>query len=160
MAPQDPKVSPSAPSLSIPLRRGDLVLACRIGAVDYAIARFVDYDFGLCERKSGELDVKIKINKTLQLDCECLAVPAGVLRQFVVGDHVGASLDLRKVREAQHRDLRETKQLRRGNTTMARNNLAVVGRQHRIHEAEALDRRSNLLDLCLAVASRIARIGF
>jgi hypothetical protein len=43
---------------------------------------------------------------------------------------------------------------------MARNNLAVVGRQHRIHEAAALDRRSNLLDLCLVVASRIARIGF
>jgi Resolvase, N terminal domain len=36
------------------------------------------------------------------LEDEYLAVSAGVLRQFVVGDHVGASLDLRKVREAQH----------------------------------------------------------
>ncbi len=160
MAPHDPKVSRSAHSGSITPIQRNFVLGCRIGAVDCAIARFVDYDFGLGERKSGELDVKFEINKILQLDCEYLAVPAGVLRQFVVGDHVGASLDLRKVREAQHGDLRETKQLRRGNTTMARNNLAVVGRQHRIHEAEALDRRSNLLDLCLAVASRIARIGF
>jgi hypothetical protein len=32
-----------------------------------------------------------------------------------------------------------TKQLRRGNPTRARNYLAVVGRQHRIHEVEALD---------------------
>jgi hypothetical protein len=63
----------------------------------------------------------------------------------------------KSIRQATHNRL--TKQLRRGNTTMARNNLAVVGRQHRIHEAEALDRRSNLLDLRLAVASRIARIG-
>src|ERR1700730_7606533 len=125
MAPQDPKVSPSAPSLSIPLIRGDLVLACRIGAVDCAISRFVDYDFGLGERKSGELDVKIEINKTLQLDCEYIAGPAGGLRQFVAGDHVDASLDLRKVREAQHRDLRDTNYFRRGKTTMARNNLAV-----------------------------------
>src|SRR5580704_469500 len=100
------------------------------------------------------------LNKTILLDCEYLAVPAGVERELVVGDNVGTSLDLRKVREAQHGGLRETKQLRRGNTTMTRNNLAVVRRQHRIHEAEALDRRSNLLDLCLAVAARIARIGF
>src|ERR1700730_9513401 len=47
MAPQDPKVSRSAHSRSITLIRRDLVLGCRIGAVDRAIARFVDYDFGL-----------------------------------------------------------------------------------------------------------------
>jgi hypothetical protein len=46
--------------------------------------------------------------------------PSRVLRELVVGDHVGALLDRRKVREAQHRDLLETKQLRRSNTTMAR----------------------------------------
>jgi hypothetical protein len=39
---------------------------------------------------------------------------------------------------------------------MARNNLAVVGRQHRIHEAEALDRRSNLL-ICALVWQRALR---
>jgi hypothetical protein len=56
---------------------------------------------------------------TLQLGCEYLAVPAWVLRELIVGDHVGALLDRRKVREAQHRDLLETKQLRRSNTIMA-----------------------------------------
>ena len=57
---------------------------------------------------------------TLQLGCEYLAVPAWVLRDLVVGDHVGELLGRRTVREAQHRDLLETKQLRRSNTTMAR----------------------------------------
>jgi hypothetical protein len=58
-------------------------------------------------------------------------------------------------REAQHRDVRLTKQLRRGNPTRARNYLAVVGRQHRIHEAEALDLlagSSGILGDALAVA--------
>src|ERR1700732_2482209 len=109
MAPQDPKVSRSAHCRSIIPMRRDLVLRCRIGAVDCAIARFVDYDFGLGERKSGELDVKIEINKTLQLDCEYLAVPAGVLRQFVVGKNVGTPLGIAQMRQTQDGDALDLK---------------------------------------------------
>src|ERR1700724_4370577 len=42
---------------------------------------------------------------------------------------------------------------------MAGDDLAVVGNQHRIAETEALDRRCDLLDLSLAMTSRVSRIG-
>ena len=94
MATQDPKVSWSVHSQPITFICRDPICGCRIGTVDSAIACFVQDDFGLCLRKSGELDVKIELDKTLQFNCKYLAVPAGVLRQFVVGKNVGPPLGI------------------------------------------------------------------
>jgi hypothetical protein len=46
-----------------------------------------------------------------------------------------------------------------GNASMARDDLAVVGNQHRIVETEALDRRRDLLDLSPAMMPRVSRVG-
>jgi hypothetical protein len=43
---------------------------------------------------------------------------------------------------------------------MARNNLAVVGRQHRIDEAEALDRRAICLIRALLWRRALLGVGF
>jgi hypothetical protein len=55
-----------------------LILGRRIGALNGALAGFVEDDFGLGERKSRRLDVEVEINETLQLDRERLAVLAGI----------------------------------------------------------------------------------
>src|SRR6516162_7482556 len=42
---------------------------------------------------------------------------------------------------------------------MPGDDLIVIGNQHRIAETEALDRRSDLLDLSLAMTPRVTRVG-
>jgi hypothetical protein len=65
---EDPKVSRPAHSRSVTLTGRDPVFGGR------AFARFVEDDFGLGKRKSGECDVKIEVDKTLKLVGEHRAV--------------------------------------------------------------------------------------
>ena len=53
----------------------------------------------------------------------------------------------------------DTEKLRGGDASMAGDDLAVVGDQHRIAETKALDRRRDLLNLSLAMSARVSRIG-
>ena len=42
----------------------------------------------------GQLNIKVEIDQTLQLDSQYLAVPAGIKRKLVIRDHIGSSLSL------------------------------------------------------------------
>ena len=73
----------------------------------------------------------------LQLDGEDLAVPAGVQRQLVVGDHVGPALRGVEVGQAQRRHLLQPQQLGGLDPAVAGDDLVLVADQHRVGEAEA-----------------------
>jgi hypothetical protein len=47
--------------------------------------------------KAGELDVELNVNEGLELDRQDIAIPAGVLRKLVIGDHIGPALRLGQV---------------------------------------------------------------
>src|SRR5262249_12767533 len=65
MPPEGPKVSRSAHRGSVTLIDRDRVLSCGVGAIERALSGFVEHNLGLGERKSGDLDVEIKIDETL-----------------------------------------------------------------------------------------------
>src|SRR5438105_3899133 len=70
-----------------------------------------------------------------------------------------APLRLAEVRQARGWNSLDPEKLRCGDASMPSDDLAVVGNQHRIVETKALDRRRDLLDLSLAMTSRVSRIG-
>ena len=85
-------------------------------------------------------------------------VPAGVEREFVVGDHIGVSLGFREMREAHRWHGLDAEKLRGADATMSRHDLAIAGNEHRIGKAKAFDRRRDLLDLSFTMTSRVTRI--
>ena len=97
--------------------------------------------------------------KRLQLDRQDLAVPAGVERELVVGQHIGASLLGAEMRQPQRRHGRNAEFLGCHHPAVAGDDLALVADQHRVGEAEALDAVGDLTDLLPRMAPRIARIG-
>ena len=62
-----------------------------------ALLHVLDQDVDLSQGETGELDVKLDIDESLQLDCEYFPIPAGILRKLVVGDDIGTSLALGEV---------------------------------------------------------------
>ena len=66
-------------------------------------------DFG--EGEAGEFDVELHLNEGLEFDRQDIAIPAGVLRKLVVGDHIGAALGLGEVGQPERRDALDAKEL-------------------------------------------------
>ena len=59
----------------------------------------VEHEVDLGEAEAGQLDIELEVDQRLQLDREDLLVPAGVERQLVVGEHIGAALGVGEVRQ-------------------------------------------------------------
>ena len=85
------------------------------------------------------LEIKIEVDERLQLDRQDLAVPAGVLRELVVGQDVGALVGFAEMREPHSWHHRHPDQLCGFGAAMSRNDLLVVIDQDRIVEPEPLD---------------------
>src|SRR5690349_24026066 len=67
-------------------------------------------------------------------------IPAGVDRQLVVGEHIGAALHRREVRQDDARHLVEAEQMRGEHPAVAGDNAVLFVDQHRVGEAKFADR--------------------
>src|SRR5436309_15609650 len=87
---------------------------------------------------------------------EHLEIPAGVERQLVVGEHIGAALRRREVRQDDARHLVEAEQMRSEHPAVAGNNAVLFVNQHRVGEAKFAHRGCELRDVLVAVSARVS----
>src|SRR6202043_194641 len=109
--------------------------------------------------KAGEAEVKPRFAQLANFEREHLEIPAGVERQLVVGEHIGAALRRREVRQDDARHLVEAEQMRGEYPAVAGDNAVLFVDQHRVGEAKFADRRGDLRDLLVAVRARVSGVG-
>lgn len=138
----------------------DLVLGFRLGwTVRCALARFVDHDVDLGRRETRDLDVEIKGDEALKLDCQQLLVPASIERELVVDEHIGAPLSRIEMSEAHSRDVLQADQLCSLDSAVTGDDLAILADQYRVGKSEPPDAVCDLPDLLLGMGAGIAPIG-
>ncbi len=64
-----------------------------------AFAFAVENEIGLGEGETGEGKVEFRIDQELQLSAQNILIPAGIQRQLVIGQNIGAPLALREMRQ-------------------------------------------------------------
>ncbi len=95
----------------------------------------------------------------LELDCQNLTVPSGLLGKPVVGQDVGAFLVLAQVIEPDYRYSIQAKLLCGFDPPVASDDGSAAVNDNRAVEAERSDAGRNLGDLLRAVRSGIAAVG-
>jgi hypothetical protein len=113
----------------------------------------------LAVEEAGEVEVEAGLLQFAQLKGEQRVVPTGVQRQLVVGDHIGALLQLAPAARHAHRHFLEPQPLSGQHAGVAGDDLAAFVDQHRDRPAELRDRRGDLRDLLGRVRARVAREG-
>ncbi|GJD81227.1 hypothetical protein NBEOAGPD_4473 [Methylobacterium gregans] len=117
----------------------------------------------LAEAEAGEVEVEVagvdRGLQRLQLLGQHLLVPAGVQRDPVVGQHQRGALLLGQAGDPDARDAVEAEPARRGHAPVAGDDDAVVVREDRVGEAEALDRGRELRDLLVGMGARVAVVA-
>ena len=78
---------------------------------------------------------------------------------LVVGEHIGAALRRREVRQDDARHLVEAEQMRGEHPAVAGDNAVLFVDQHRVGEAKFADRGGDLRDLLVAVRARVSGVG-
>ena len=115
-------------------------------------------DLRRVETDDLEIEVELDLAERLQLYRHQLLIPTGQLGQAVVGDDVGPDLCFAEVAQPDCRNLFEPEQLRRLQTSVARDDLPVFINQDGVRPAECLDGRGDLPDLLFRVRTGISRI--
>ncbi len=92
------------------------------------------------------------------LTAEELDIPARGLRETIVGDAEGARLSPSQVFEADNWDLAQAQSLRSMQAAVVREDVAVLIGENRNIEPKCFDAAGDLLDLPVAVQSRVARV--
>lgn len=136
------------------LRLRDLVLVFPIGC-----GLLVQDEVDLAGGEAGEREVEVEVRQLLEFDRQQRIVPAGQLRELVVGDDIGTPLGLAQVLEADDRHALQPQELRRGDPAVAGEDHAPSIDQDWIGEAEAPDRIGDPADLLPGMGAGVARIG-
>jgi hypothetical protein len=121
------------------------------------LSGFIEQHIDLGQGEAGDLDVEFQIDQRLQLDCQHLAVPAGIEGQLVVGQHIGPALGRIEVGQAQRRNTLHAQQLCGFHPAVAGDDLVIIADQDRIGEAEALNAVGDLPDLILGMEAGVFR---
>ena len=132
----------------------DFVFVCQ------AFGRLWRHDGGqLVFAESCQLQIKAKALQVCQFKAKHLIVPPSIQRQLVICDHVGLFLCIGQVAESDARDCINFHAACRHDSTVSCNDPPPPINQHRIGEAEFLDRCSDLSHLRIDMGSAVARIG-
>ncbi len=109
----------------------------------------LDQSIDLGHREAGERDVErvVVSEEPLQFLGEQLVVPAGVERQLVVGNHIGALLRRRHGLDPDAGHGLHLEQHRRRQPPMARKHAVVIVDEERVGKAELGDAGCELPDL-------------
>jgi hypothetical protein len=119
----------------------------------------VEQAFDLGGREAGQVQIEAGVGQFGELQRQHRLVPAGIEREPVVGDHVGALLRRRQVRKLDHRHLGEP-QLACGQQPAVTGDHTVLAiDQDRVGPAELGDAGGDARDLLVAVRARIAGVG-
>ena len=129
------------------------------GAIGAAVTVFIEDLINLRQGKTGQFHLELQIHQRPQLDRQDLAIPAGLLGEPVIGQHIGPLLRSREMRDRQHRYIAGTEQLRRRHATMPADDLARSVDQHRFEKAKAADTVGDLADLPVGMGERVLRVG-
>ena len=137
-------------------------------AVVRGIARLLrgqpfDQAVDLRDREAGDARCRSRgrsSSSALQLLGQQLLVPAGIERQLVVGEHVGALLRRASCFEANAGHFCHAEQLRRLDPAVAGEDRVLAVDQDRVGEAELLDAVGDLPDLLPGMGSRVALVRF
>ena len=119
----------------------------------------IERQVDLGQREAGNGDIELKINQSLQFECQQPLIPAGIQRELVVGQDIGPPLLRRQMRQPQHRHLRHADLPGRQHPPVARDDLVIVADKHRIGKAEAADAVGDLGHLFAGVNASIALVG-
>ena len=128
-----------------------------LGQARPAVAR--QQPLQLARAEADQPEVEAELREIRQLEPQQRLVPAGVQRQLVVGQHVGALLRLAHVRELDHRHPLQTQLPCRQHPAMTGDDAVRAIDQHRVGPAELPDARRDLRHLGIGVGARIAGIG-
>lgn len=118
-----------------------------------------EVDLAGIEADHAKVEVEIGLRKGAKLDRQNLTIPARLLGQPVVCDHVGPLLILRHVIEPQAGNLSEPELPGCSHPAMTGKDAAPLVDQHGIGEPETLDAGSDLPDLFQGMGPRIAGPG-
>ena len=110
---------------------------------------------------SGNFQIKVEIHlgQRLQFNRQNVAIPAGKLRQPIVGNDISPPFSLTEVRKFDHRHLGHAKLARCGDTAVASDDAARAVNQNRVRKTKLPDRCSNLRDLFGRMRTGIACVG-
>lgn len=142
------------------LQPGGVDLIGRVGGVLLEIGLdLIDLD----RVEAGDTKIKPFLNEEIrelgELQCQSFPIPAGLLRELVVGQREGSLSCLRQAMHLDHRDLDDAKQLCRREPAVTGQDRPVLVRDDWRRKPEGLDAGGNLSDLLFGVSARIARIG-
>ena len=152
VAPEQPQVAAACHRVEGHCR--DRIVGSRQG-FRARLASVVEDEVDLGKAEPGQRHVEFEVDQPLQLDCEDLAVPAGVQRQLIVGNHICPPLGLGEVRQRHGWHRGQAEQPGRHHPTVPRDDLARVADQHRVSKPEPRDAVGDLPNLLLAVGSGV-----
>jgi hypothetical protein len=109
--------------------------------------------------KPGQSHVVPGFGQFRQFQRQHLLVPAGIKRQSVVGDDIGALLRRRQMGQFDHRHLIQSQLARSGQAAVAGDDAVRAIDKDRVGPAELDDAGRDLGDLALGVRARIAGVG-
>jgi len=109
--------------------------------------------------KTGQNNLELVVEQSLQFDGEDFLVPASLLGQPIVGQNVSPFLCRTEVGNLHRWDLGKSQQLRRRNPPVTGDNLVGLVYQNGVGETELLDSGGDLPDLFACMRTCIARIG-
>ncbi len=144
MAPAAPEIARSADRCLRQWR--DIVLRCRRSRC-LPFARRIEGKIDLRQREAGQFHVEVEIDQSLQFDRQQVLVPARIQGELVVGQDVGPAFGFAHVRKTHRRHLRHAERPCRQHPAMAGDDGVIIGDQHRVGEAEAIDAVGDLADL-------------
>jgi hypothetical protein len=108
--------------------------------------------------EADQIEVVVGITECLDLEPEHFVVPAGVQREFVIGENQRPALVLREAIDDDNWHFRHAELPRRQEAAVTRNDDGVASGKDRIYEAEFFNGRGVLCNLLLAVRARVACI--
>ena len=109
--------------------------------------------------KSGKQQREVLRRERLQFQPQQLFIPAGVEREFVVGQHESTLLIRVQMIENDNRDVLTAELPRGQHAAMAGDDTAVPINQYRVVETELGDTGSDLRHLSVRMRARVPRIG-
>ena len=115
---------------------GDLICRCGLGR---SLLPVVQNQIDFPGLESGQLNIKTKIDQALQLDGEDVAVPAGLCRQCVVGNQIGALICFTQMGQAYRWDCRNTEKFGGFHAAMTGDDVQIVVGQYWVVEAKLAD---------------------
>jgi hypothetical protein len=146
------------PEIALPRDRHRRRLGRRLLARIWGAASEQRVELRRLEAEGGEVDAERREVRNLQR--QHLAVPARLLGEPVVGEHVGPLLRLAEVPELDHRHPGEPELPRRHDPAVAGDDAVIAVDQHRVGEAVLADRAGDQRDLVVAVRPRVPGVGY